>query len=174
MPRASQAAPAATSVAPAPLLVEFGDLWGRGLTDPQKLWELFDRCEMYMYRPEAYFGAPVFGIDRKLITPVFSSEQRLTEFIAALPDIGAGSGRAGFDWVAVSGAQLFSLPVRARWLAIDPVQPPLALVDLSGRDPQPPLAGGAPPAFINLEVGANGQVFRRVTEQPQRELQDDE
>jgi hypothetical protein len=150
------ASPTASSVeAETSLLLEFTELWSRGLADTNKLWQLFDVCEMYMYRPD-YFGAPVYRHADTLMTPVFSALDQLTAFVAASPTLGAESGADGFDWVRVSGAQLFGLPVRARYLWIDPGTPQATVVDLASRVSVPPLANGAPPVAVNLEIDADG------------------
>ena len=143
-----------------PLLVEFAELWNRGLAEPDKLWHLFDLCEMYMFKPAEYYGAPVFGINEQLVTPVFSTEQNLTSFMAGLPDPGVLRESEGFDWVLLTGTEFFRLPVRARWLAIDPSGSSDALIDLAAREPQPALAGNTPAMFTNLEMNANGDVIR--------------
>ncbi|WP_427868845.1 hypothetical protein [Leucobacter luti] len=136
------------------LLTELARLWGRGLADERKLWQLFDACEMFMYRPD-YFGAPVFDVEGTLVTPVFSRVELLTEFVTASP-LGPEHGADGFDWVRITGAQLFGLPVRARYLAIDPGQEHTALIDLASREDPPPLAGGAAPVAVNLESTQDG------------------
>ena len=145
--------PVAGPEADGDLLVEFARLWSRGLADEQKLWRLFDLSEMYMFRPD-YFGAPVFNVDGTLLTPVFSRLDLLTEFVTASP-LGPEHGADGFDWVRITGTQLFGLPVRARYLVIDPGQEHTALIDLASREDPPPLAGGAPPVAVNLESPKN-------------------
>ena len=139
-----------------PLLLEFAELWSRGLADERKLWQLFDVCEMYLYRPD-YFGAPIFKTAGRLVTPVFSSEELLTRFMMVSP-LGPDSGEDGFDWVRLSGAKLFGLPVRARHLVIDPEQEHFTMIDLASREDPPPLADGAPPFAINLQATPDGKV----------------
>ncbi|QIK62550.1 hypothetical protein G7068_04505 [Leucobacter viscericola] len=141
-----------------PLLVEFAELWSRGLADEEKLWQLFDVCEMYMYRPD-YFGAPVFQNENVLMTPVFSTEDLLGEFVAASPALGVESGAEGFDWVRITGAQLFGLPIRARYLGIDLGLEHGVVLDLAARQDPPPLANNAPPFGINLEIGPDGNTL---------------
>ncbi len=146
------------------MLLEFAGLWSRGLADVGKLWQLFDVCEMHMLRPD-YFGAPVFRTEAGLITPVFSTLELLTEFVAASPELGPESGAGDFDWVRLTGAKLFGLPVRARLLSIDPGSEHGVVVDLAARDDPRPLANGAPPLAIDLEMSRDGRVIggRRET-----------
>ena len=111
---ASPADAAASDPAPE-LLVEFAQLSSRGLVDPGMLWQLFDQCEMYLYRPD-YYGAPVFGVSGRLVSPVFSTEVGLAEFMMDSAVLGPDSGADGYDWVRLTGEQFFQLPVRARYL----------------------------------------------------------
>ena len=144
-----------------PLLVEFAELWNRGLADERKLWELFDVSEMYLYKPD-YFGAPVFTFEGQLVSPVFSTQQRLAEFLVDSETLHSGNVEGGYDWVLLTGAGLFGLPLRARWLMIDPGAGHQASVDLSSRADSPSLADGAPPFAIDLELGADGMITSRA------------
>lgn len=144
--------------------MEFATLWGRGLADTSKLWQLFDVSEMYLFRPD-YFGAPVFQTRGQLVTPVFSTVEKLTEFVEASAEAGPESGADGFDWVRLTGTKLFGLPVRARWLSIDPGSKHEVLVDLASREDSPPIANGAPPIAINLQINADG----KITSEPRGE-----
>lgn len=144
-----------------PLLIEFAVLWSRGFADEDKLWALFDRCEMYLPRPD-YFGAPVFRTPAGLVTPVFSTLDQLTEFATASPELGPGSGAAGVDWVRLTGEKMFGLPVRARLLAIDPGTDHGTVIDLAARPNPPAWANGAPPFAINLELSPNGVIVGAV------------
>ena len=146
------------SAAEVSLLAEFATLWSRGLADTGKLWRLFDQSEMFLYRPD-YFGAPVFKVSERLVTPVFSTLDRLTAFVNESGELGTNSGADGFDWVCLTGEQFFGLPVRARTLAIDFGFEGAALVDLASRPDPTPLAGGAPPVAINLELGPDGTML---------------
>lgn len=141
-----------------PVLLEFAEFWSRGLADARKLWSLFDLCEMYLHRPD-YFGAPVFRSELGLITPVFSTLEQLTVLMASSPELGPGSGASDFDWVRLTGAQLFRLPVRARLLAIDPGSKHGVIVDLATRVDPPGPAHGAPPIAINLEMSDDGKII---------------
>ncbi|WP_157002696.1 hypothetical protein [Agromyces laixinhei] len=148
------------------MLLEFAGLWSRGLADTRKLWQLFDVCEMHLYRPD-YFGAPVFRTGAGLITPVFSTVERLTTFVTTTPELGPASGASGFDLVRLTGAQLFGLPVRARLLAIDPGSDHGLIVDLATRADPPRPANGAPPIAINLELSDDGKVIGGPSELPE-------
>ena len=167
-PEASGSEPANTSTISGPdtaterpLLVEFAELWNRGLADERKLWELFDVSEMYLYKPD-YFGAPVFTFDGQLVSPVFSTPQRLAEFLVDSETLHSGNVEGGYDWVLLTGAGLFGLPLRARWLMIDPGARHQASVDLADRADPPALADGAPPFAIDLELGADGMITSRA------------
>lgn len=138
-----------------PLLTEFAVLWNRGLTDEAKLWHLFDLCELFLQRPR-YFGAPVFRVEDQLVTPAFSSQESLAEFVVSTGQLDLNDPDDGYDWVRMSGAELFELPVRARRLFVDPGSETGAVIDLRAREGAPPLAGGAPPAAINLELLPDG------------------
>ncbi|MGO2141752.1 MAG: hypothetical protein ACTH30_15240 [Leucobacter sp.] len=142
---------------PTQLLAEFVQLWNRGLASVEKLWQLFDICEMYLQRPE-YFGAPIFNVGGQLITPVFSSQERLAAFIAETGQIDLDDPRDSYDWVRLSGAKVFGLPVRARYLCIDPGSGQETVVDLRSRENPPSIAHGAPPLAINLELLPDGTV----------------
>jgi hypothetical protein len=141
----------------AELLVEFGQLWTRGLVDPGKLWQLFDRCEMYLFRPD-YYGAPVFGVSGRFVTPVFSTEVGLAEFMMTSAVLGPDSGADGYDWVRLTGEQFFQLPVRARYLAIDPGSDHEVTVDLAERTDAPALAADGRPLLVNLDLSPDGKV----------------
>ena len=138
-----------------PLLTEFAVLWNRGLADEAKLWRLFDLCELFLQRPP-HFGAPVFRTEDQLVTPAFSSQEALAEFVVSTGQLDLDDPDDGYDWVRVTGAELFELPVRARRLFIDPGSETGVVVDLRSRENPPPLAGGAPPAAINLELLPDG------------------
>ncbi|NYJ21050.1 hypothetical protein [Glaciibacter psychrotolerans] len=137
------------------------------MADVDKLWKIFDLCEMYLLQPD-YFGAPVYRVNEQLVTPVFSSDALLTRFIEESA-LGPDRDTDGFDWMRLTGAKIFGLPVRARFLVIDPGSPHSATVDLASREDPPPLAGGAPPIAINLQIDEDGrtiggppQAFERV------------
>lgn len=140
------------------LLVEFAGLWNRGLTEPQRLWQLFDVCEMYLQRP-GYFGAPVFNTGKQVVSPVFSTQERLARFVWETGQLDENNSESGYDWACLSGAQVFGLPVRARYLCIDPESEHAALVDLGMRENPPALANGAPPVAINLELHTDGAIL---------------
>lgn len=139
------------------LLVEFGKLWSRGLVDPGRLWQLFDRCEMYLFRPD-YYGAPVFGVSGRLVTPVFSTEVSLAQFMMDSASLGPESGADGYDWVRLTGEQFFGLPVRARYLAIDPGTVREVTVDLSERADVAHFATDGRPLLVDLDLAADGRV----------------
>lgn len=141
---------AAEDDGPAALFGEFAELWSRGLADEAKLWKLFDVCEMYMQRPN-YYGAPVFLVSDQYVTPVFTSEARLAEFMVASGIIDPEDSNLAYDWVRVTGAHFFSLPVRARHLVIDPSGTDGVVVDLASRDNPPPIPDGMIHAMVNLE-----------------------
>ena len=154
--------PSTTDTAPVrPLLVEFAELWKRGRADERKLWQLFDLSEMYLYKPD-YFGAPIFTFEGQLVSPAFSTQQRLAEFLVESETLHPGNVEDGYDWVLLTGVQLFALPLRARWLMIDPGAGHQASVDLSSRADSPSLADGAPPFAIDLELGADGMITSRA------------
>ena len=140
-----------------PLLLEFAELWRRGLADERKLWQLFDVAEMYLQRPD-YFGAPVFNTGALLVTPVFSSSERLARFVLESGQVDAASLDDVCDWVRLSGEKFFGLPVRARYLVIDPGSDVSTTVDLRAREGAPSLANGAPPIAIHLELQPDGSV----------------
>lgn len=142
-----------------PLLVEFARLWRRGLADEAKLWELFDLSELYLQRPE-YFGAPLFKAEGQLVTPVFSTLDRLTEFVRLQPALGPASGALGFDWARMSGRRLLELPVRARLLLIDPGHSHAAEVDLAQRRDPSELAGRSISIAVDLELADDGRLVR--------------
>lgn len=148
---------------PRPLLAEFAELWGRGLADVGALWSLFDRCELYMNRPE-YFGAPVFDTGGTLVSPVFSTPERLAQFMTESGQIDLDDDEDGYDWVRLTGVKFFGLPVRARYLSIDPGTDAGVLVDLGSRDSPPPIANGAPPIAINLEFLPDGGIGGGLTD----------
>ena len=154
-----QASPAdGTAGDPAPeLLVGFGRLWSRGLVDPGMLWQVFDRCEMYLFRPD-YYGAPVFGVSGRLVSPVFSSEVGLAEFMMTSTVLGPDSGADGYDWVCLTGEQFFQLPVRARYLTIDPGSAEEVTVDLSERVDAPVWDKEGRPLLVNLDLSPDGRV----------------
>ncbi|AAT89954.1 hypothetical protein ATY41_03305 [Leifsonia xyli subsp. xyli] len=139
------------------LLIEFGQLWTRGLADPGKLWQLFDRCEMYLFRPDCY-GVPVFGVSGRFVTPVFSTEVGLAEFMMNSAVLGPASGADGYDWVCLTGEQFFQLPVRARYLAIDPGSEREVTVDLAERTDAPAYAADGRPLLVNLDMSPDGKV----------------
>ena len=162
-PEASGSEPANTSTISGPdtaterpLLVEFAELWNRGLADERKLWELFDVSEMYLYKPD-YFGAQIFEARGQLFSPVFSSLELLTEFVHSTP-FGPDGGHDGFSWVRIRGAAFLGLPVRARLLVIDPGQEHAVTVDLASRADAPPLTGELPPVAIHVHVTADGAI----------------
>ncbi|PPH25322.1 hypothetical protein [Rathayibacter toxicus] len=140
-----------------PLLTEFAELWGRGLADEEKLWQLFDLSEMYLHRP-GYFGAPVFNTGGQLVTPVFSTPERLAFFMAQTGQIDLQNVDDGYDWVRVTGVTFFGLPIRARYLSIDPGTEGGVLVDLRSRSVPPQIANDAPPIAINLELLPDGTI----------------
>lgn len=144
-----------------PLLVEFAELWHRGLADDERLWQLFDISEMYLHRPD-YFGAPVFNVGGQLVSPVFSTRELLAKFMIDTGQLDAEAIDAGFDWIRLPGRKFFGLPVRARYLFIDPGSEINAVVDLRSRTEPPELANGAPPVAINLEVAADGALVSGV------------
>ncbi|MFF1573229.1 hypothetical protein ACFVWR_10810 [Leifsonia sp. NPDC058292] len=137
--------------------MEFARLWSRGLAGPDKLWQLFDLSELYL-QPPGYFGAPVFTVNRRLVTPIFSSQANLARFMVDTGQVDATDASDGYDWVRLTGRKLFGLPVRARYAAIDPSTEHGALVDLRARQSHPPLAHGAPPVAINLELLPDGSI----------------
>ena len=139
-----------------PLLVEFAELWNRGLADERKLWELFDVSEMYLVKPD-YFGAQIFNVEGQYFSPVCSSLELLTEFVRSTP-FGPENGQEGFDWVRMRGTAFLGLPVRARFLVIDPGTEHSVIIDLASRADGPPLAGDLPPVAINVHVDADGVV----------------
>lgn len=141
-------------------LVEVARMFARGNVERSKLWTLFDTAELYMEKPE-YLGAPVLDTGASLVTPVFSSLDRLTAFVSARSDADA----EGFDWVRVTGAGLFALPVRARLLAIDPSEQPTVVIDLGARVPHPLPRNGAPTLAINLQRDADGNVSGGLPEE---------
>ncbi|MFF1573796.1 hypothetical protein ACFVWR_13695 [Leifsonia sp. NPDC058292] len=133
------------------------------MTDPDKLWQLFDLSELYLNRP-GYFGAPVFTVNRRLVSPVFSCQENLARFMVDTGQVDAADTSDGYDWVRLTGEKLFGLPVRARYAAIDPGTDHGVLVDLSARQSPPPLAHGAPPIAINLELLPDGSIGCEPTE----------
>ena len=140
-----------------PLLTEFAELWRRGLADVRKLWQLFDACEMYLQRPD-YFGAPIFNTGGQLVTPVFSSQKQLAVFMAETEQIDLENAEDSYEWVRLSGEKVFGLPVRARYLYIDPGTAFGTIVDLRSREHPPAIANGAPPIAINLELLPDGSI----------------
>ena len=151
----------------AAFLVEFGQLWSRGLVDPGRLWDLFDISEMFMCRP-GYFGAPLFGVSGRLVSPVFSTEIGLAEFMMGSAAVGPESGADGYDWVCLTGAQFFQLPVRARYLAIDPGSSHEATVDLSQRADIAVRAGDGWPLLVDLDLAWDGGVDAFLGESAER------
>jgi hypothetical protein len=71
----------------------------------------------------------------------------------------------GFDWVRVTGAGLFALPVRARLLVVDPSEEPTVVIDLGARVPHPVPRNGAPTIAINLQRDAEGNVSGGLPEE---------
>ena len=154
------------------LLLEFAALWRRGLADERKLWQLFDVAEMYLQRPD-YFGAPVLNTGNDVVSPVFSSQERLGLFLAETGLIDIENPDDGYDWARLTGSKFFGLPVRARHLLIDPGTENETSVDLSLRSDPPPLANNAPTFAVNLELQADGSIVGGLPspELPDREIQ---
>ncbi|MGN7966103.1 hypothetical protein ACTJKK_08515 [Microbacterium sp. 22179] len=141
------------SASEAAFLVEVAEMFARGNVDGSKLWTLFDTAEMYFEKPD-YLGAPILDSGANLVTPVFSSLDRLTAFVQER----SGADVEAFDWVRVTGAGLFALPIRARLLAIDPSAEPTVIIDLAARLPHPSPRNGAPTLAINLERDGQGVI----------------
>lgn len=155
-----------------PLLVEFGKLWVRGHADADRVWSLFEASELYIERPE-YFGAPMVPYRGALVSPVFSTRTRLAECCARpgaragspaespsglRTESPAGSPAPAGEWVLLRGADFLALPIRARYLVIDPGTRDEAVVDLTDRPGTTALLHGAPSALIDLEIGADGRI----------------
>jgi hypothetical protein len=137
----------------AAFLVEVAEMFARGNVDASTLWMLFDTAEMYMEKPN-YLGAPILDTGASLMTPAFSSLDLLTAFVRERSDVDVD----GFDWVRVTGAGLFALPIRARLLAVNPSEEATVVIDLAARVPHPLPRNSAPTLAVNLERDAEGKI----------------
>lgn len=137
-------------------LAQFGKLWVRGLADVGRIWSVFDASELYIERRE-YFGAPLAPYRGVLVSPMFSAVRGLEEFCLQHGKHPGANGPVG-EWVRLRGSDFMTLPIRARYLAIDPGTPDEALVDLADRPGTTVLARTATPVLVDLELDPDGQI----------------
>ncbi len=139
-------------------------MFARGNVEGHTLWALFDTAEMYLQKP-GYLGAPILDTGRILVTPVFSTLELLMRFSFAR----RSEHDTALEWVRLTGAGIFALPTRARFLAIDPGSQSTVIIDLGSRVPRPLSANRTPPFGIDLQRNADGTISSGARVNPPKE-----
>lgn len=141
-----------------PEVVELCRLARGGALDLHEVWRRLGALRVFTVRPE-YYGLPIIErADGELAAPVFSS----------LPRLGAAVGECA--WVCLSGGQLLDLPLRPRWLVIDPGSEHEVMLRLPFHLPaegaESPADPSARPYVVDIHRDARGHLLARTGQWP--------